>query len=225
MRLPLVLALALAFPLTAWADVTGPARVIDGDTIEVSGVRIRLYGIDAPESRQACMSENGLYGCGRKATAAMQRAIGGQPVKCHVRGEDRYGRLVAVCFNDDGEDIGKGLVAQGWALAYRQFSLDYVSEEAEARVSEHGMWRGTFVAPWDYRCGGGPDLAETLDAAADPDGRCLIKGNISSSGGERIYHVSGSANYSRTIIDPSKGERWFCSEVEAQEAGWRRSKR
>ncbi len=232
MRLPLALALALLAPLTAWAALTGPARVIDGDTIEVAGERIRIHCIDAPESRQACMSERGPYGCGREATAAMQRAIGRQPVECEARDVDRYGRLVAVCFNDDGEDIGEALVARGWALAYRQFSLDYVDEEAEARKSERGMWRGTFVAPWDYRRGGGPtlgagtpDLAQTPDAAADPDGGCLIKGNVSSRGGERIYHVPGGAFYSRTIIDPSKGERWFCSEAEAQATGWRRSMR
>ena len=72
---------------------------------------------------------------------------------------------------------------------------------------------------------GAPDLAQIPDPAADPDGRCLINGNISSHGGERIYHVPGDAYYSRTIIDPSKGERWFCSEAEAQAAGWRRAKR
>ena len=109
MRALLILALLAAYPAAA-ETLTGEARVIDGDTIEVAGERIRLHGIDAPESRQACMSERGLYGCGREATAAMQRAIGGQPVECKARDVDRYGRLVAVCFNDDGEDIGEALL-------------------------------------------------------------------------------------------------------------------
>ena len=230
--LGLLAAIALSVSTPALAEIVGPARVIDGDTIEVSGERIRIHGIDAPESRQDCMSERGPYGCGQEATTAIQRAIGGEPVECQARDVDRYGRLVAVCFNAEGDDIGEALVAQGWALAYRQFSLDYVDEEAEARLSERGMWRGTFVAPWDYRRGGGPalgagapDLVQTLDAASGPDGDCPIKGNISSHSGERIYHVPGGASYSRTIIDPSKGERWFCSEAEAKASGWRRSNR
>lgn len=55
-------------------------------------------------------------------------------------------------------------------------------------------------------------------------GGCVIKGNISDKG-ERIYHVPGGAFYSKTIVNPRKGERWFCSEAEAVKAGWRRSKR
>ncbi len=55
-------------------------------------------------------------------------------------------------------------------------------------------------------------------------GRCVIKGNVSDKG-ERIYHVPGGAFYSKTVIDPRRGERWFCSEAEAVQAGWRRSKR
>jgi hypothetical protein len=57
-----------------------------------------------------------------------------------------------------------------------------------------------------------------------PPPGCLIKGNISPSG-EKIYHVPGGASYSATQIDPSEGERWFCTEAEAQANGWRRAAR
>ena len=85
------------------------------------------------------------------------------------------------------------------------------------------MWQGTFVAPWDYRRGGGAALsagnasvvAEIPDTSVDPDGACLIKGNISSRGGEHIAQAPGGAPYARTIIDAAKGERWFCNEAEA----------
>ncbi len=121
-------------------------------------------------------------------------------------------------------------MAQGWALAYRQFSDDYVDQEGDARKAGLGMWRSKFVAPWDWRRG---DRLVAAPANVEPTKRpandnaatqCLIKGNISSRG-ERIYHVPGGAYYSRTKISPAKGERFFCSEAEAEAAGWRASQR
>ena len=80
------------------------------------------------------------------------------------------------------------------------------------------MWRGKFIAPWEWRRGKRLQAPASLDSAAG----CLIKGNIAKSG-EPIYHVPGGQYYERTKIDPSKGERWFCSEKDAKDAGWRRS--
>ena len=122
------------------------------------------------------------------------------------------------------------MVAQGWALAYRRFSDDYVAQEGKAKEARLGMWQGKFVVPWDWRRGdrltaksitpnGEPAKGRANDNTAGP---CLIKGNISSRG-ERIYHVPGGAYYSRTKISPSKGKRFFCSEAEAEAAGWRRA--
>jgi hypothetical protein len=204
--------------------------VIDGDTIEVSGERIRLHGIDAPEMAQLCEWPGKTIECGVIAKTVLMELVAGGEIRCEELDRDRYGRIVAVCYAG-GHDMSRNMVYAGWAIAYRRFSSEYVGAEAEARESERGMWRGTFVAPWDFRRGGGPelgagaaDLAQIPDAAADPGGDCLIKGNI-SRGGERIYHVPGGASYSRTIIDPSKGERWFCTEAEARATEWRRSKR
>ena len=115
------------------------------------------------------------------------------------------------------EDLNAWMVAEGWALAYRHYSMDYVDEEAAAQAAGRGIWRGEFVAPWDWRRG-----ARLEPTTAVPDGECLIKGNINRDG-ERIYHVPGGMYYEQTRINTSNGERWFCSEEEAIAAGWRRS--
>ena len=182
----------------ALADVTGPARVIDGDTLEIQGQRIRLHGIDAPETSQLCRLDGKPWQCGKDATNALAGKIARQPVTC--------------------EDLEKWMVVNGWAVAYRRFSLDYVEEEADAQAARRGIWASEFVPPWEWRRG--KRLAAN-DSAPD---QCRIKGNISRSG-ERIYHVPGGQYYDRTKIDPSKGERWFCSGAEATAAGWRKSKR
>lgn len=115
----------------AWADITGPPRVIDGDTLDIGGNWMRLYGIDAPESRQTCIADGVTWSCGQHATAALIAFIGGVPVRCEEQGTDRYGRTIATCYVQ-GENIEAWLVVNGWALAYRQYSLDYVGEEAVA---------------------------------------------------------------------------------------------
>ncbi len=214
-----------------WAQgLVGPARVIDGDTLEVVGLRIRIHGIDAPEARQLCSTGTEQTACGQQATQEMRDLIRGEPVRCEPRDIDRYGRIVAVCMNHEGKDVGREMVRSGWALAYRQYGLDYVADEEAASATSEGMWETTFVAPWDWSRGitipHRPPSADDLQPENDNEaGACLIKGNVSSRGEERIYHVPGGANYEQTIIDPSKGERWFCSEAEAQAAGWRGSLR
>ena len=108
---------------------------------------------------------------------------------------------------------------QGWAVAYRRYSLDYVDAEGTARQSRAGIWGSTFVMPWDWRGG----QRRGAPAAEAPDG-CIIKGNISRDG-TRIFHVPGQENYEQTRISADKGKRWFCSEQEAIAAGWRKAKR
>ena len=85
------------------------------------------------------------------ATAVLRRLIAGNPVRCQERDRDRYDRIVAVCFNSDGRDIGKAMVRNGWALAYRQFSLDYVVDEDRAKAARSGIWKTTFKPPWKWR--------------------------------------------------------------------------
>ena len=211
---------------TFQADLTGRSRVIDGDTIEVGAARIRLFGVDAPESAQRCVSGGRRWSCGEQATRALAGRIDGRSVACEERDQDRYGRVVAVC-RHGGQDINAWLVSEGWAMAYRRYSTAYVGEEAEAKAAQRGVWRGKFVPPWDWRRGDRLDTA-TRDAprVAAPDrGACNIKGNISHNSGKRIYHVPGDRDYERTRISPSRGEKYFCTEAEARAAGWRRAGR
>ncbi len=130
--------------------VTGRATIVDGDTLDIGGKRIRLHGIDAPESQQNCQTESLSYRCGRDATTALADKIGQRPVACHRKDVDRYGRLVGVCWIGT-EDLNAWMVWQGWAVAYRRFSTDYVLHEDAAKKARRGIWRGQFQMPWDWR--------------------------------------------------------------------------
>ena len=207
--------------------LSGRPRVVDGDSLALAGERVRLYGIDAPESAQTCVAGGARWRCGEQATRGLRERIGGRAVRCEERNVDRYGRIVAVC-RAGGEDLNAWMVGQGLALAYRRYARDYVDEEAGARSARRGLWRGNFVAPWDWRRGerleGTAPRSVQDSGSSSGTGNCRIKGNVSRSG-ERIYHVPGAQHYERTRISPAKGERWFCSESEARAAGWRRAKR
>ena len=142
----------------------------------------------------------GAWACGEAATRALRERIASRPVECAERDRDRYGRVVAVC-SIPGEDLNAWMVEQGWAVAYRKYSTDYVSHETAAKTARRGLWRGDFVEPSRWRRG------ERLEApAASRAGDCRIKGNISKKG-TRIYHVPGGAWYAKTRIDTAKGER------------------
>src|SRR5262249_34522617 len=129
-------------------------------------------------------------------------------VTCHEQSRDRYGRTVATC-TVAGENVSAWLAREGWALAFRKYSLAYVDDEAAAKAAKRGIWRATFTPPWDWRA---KRVSAPGEAAPTPRG-CRIKGNL-SAGGERVYYVPGVRGYAHTQISPSKGERWFCTEAE-----------
>lgn len=197
----------------ARADIAGAARVIDGDTIEIEGQRIRLEGIDAPESGQTCARRFfGRWDCGAAATKALSGMVAGRQVACISHGNDKYGRMLGIC-HAGGIDINERMVSEGLAWAFVKYSQTYVAVEQQARSA----WRGVFAADtepaWDYRAHRWAHAEQTA-----PEG-CAIKGNISRKG--QIYHMPWSPWYSRVTVDPARGERWFCSEAEAAAAGWR----
>lgn len=134
------------------ADESGRASVIDGDTLEIHGTRIRLWGIDAPESDQLCRDADAAhYRCGAKAANALHDFIGGRVVNCVEVDRDRYRRSVAVC-SVGSVDLADWMVRQGLALDWPQYSQRaYAEEQADAQRHERGVWEGSFVPPWRYR--------------------------------------------------------------------------
>ena len=132
------------------ANVTGPATVIDGDTIVVAGERVRLEGIDAPELRQECIAYGQPWACGRTAAEWLKEHLNGRQVECVGHARDRYQRLLAVCYVG-GDSINERIVREGWALAFRRYSADYVQAESAARRAGAGIWRGEFTTPWEWR--------------------------------------------------------------------------
>ncbi|MCB1549489.1 MAG: thermonuclease family protein [Hyphomicrobiaceae bacterium] len=212
----LVFALSPLAPVASTTSsdiVAGRARVVDGDTIEIDRERIRIHGIDAPESAQTCShAAGGTWRCGDASMRALVQLTTGKTVTCERRGRDLYGRTIAVC-RADGADVGGELVRQGLAWAFVRYSRDYVALERAARAARVGLWQAQATPAWEFRA--------TRWAGAQqkaPEG-CPIKGNISARG--RIYHMPWSPWYHKIKMDTAGGKRWFCSESEAQAAGWR----
>ncbi|MCD0168052.1 thermonuclease family protein [Deinococcus sp. 23YEL01] len=150
---PLLLAITLASTAAAQvpASVTGVPTVTDGDTLQIRGVKVRLFGIDAPESSQQCVRAGKAYGCGREAAFALSDLVRNKTVTCARRDTDRYGRMVGVC-TVGGTEINRWLVTQGWALPYLQYGGGVYSEAAsQAKAARKGVYAGRFQNPWDYR--------------------------------------------------------------------------
>lgn len=146
-----IVAAVVLLASVAQAEIAGRATVIDGDTIEIHGQRIRLHGVDAPEKGQPCYDAAGqAYRCGTIAARALDQFIGASPVTCRERDTDRYGRTVATCLVR-GVDVEEWLVRSGHALAYRRYSSDYIGAEQEARNNKRGLWSGTLMPPWEWR--------------------------------------------------------------------------
>ena len=153
MRIALFALLALPCAVSASAEtLTDVARIIDADTVEIAGEKLRLEGIDAPESRQTCKRAGKRYDCGKEATSALRVKIGKASITCKDDTRDQYDRLIAVCYLDD-MDLNGWLVRHGHALAYRRFSKRYVAAEDEARKAKRGIWQGQFIKPWQWRQG------------------------------------------------------------------------
>ena len=207
-------AFGLTGPQGDAAILRGIVRVVDGDTLVLGAAKIRLFGIDAPETPQRCDPSGRNWACGTWATKTLRGLLDGADVRCVPQDRDRYGRIVARCLAD-GQDVASGMVRAGAAWAYRKYSQDYVADEAFARTLARGVWNGTTTEPGRYR--------KFRKRQPAPEG-CAIKGNISRTG-ERIYHTPGQRDYDATRISPEKDERFFCTGAEAIAAGFRAARR
>lgn len=152
---PFAAALVLLLPSLAAANpIVGRASVIDGDTIDIGKVRIRLSGIDAPEHDQICTDQNDKrYLCGQEAATALDAWLArSRPVTCMPVGHDLYRRTVAVCRRADGADVNAWLVENGYAVDWPKYSHGaYSGAEERAMVADRGIWRGWFELPCRFR--------------------------------------------------------------------------
>jgi endonuclease YncB( thermonuclease family) len=165
-------AIAIAIGSAGAQELAGQASVIDGDTLEIHGARIRLWGIDAPEHDQLCRGDDSLpYRCGAVAANKLDAFIARRPLNCAPKDIDRYGRTVAIC-RADVTDLGEWLVGEGLALDWPLYSKGrYATAQRQAESASRGMWAGSYVEPWQYRscirAGGHPaDCSD--DATAHP---------------------------------------------------------
>jgi endonuclease YncB( thermonuclease family) len=191
----------------------GRATATSGATLRISGTSVVLDGIEAPEPSQSCAKPNGAtWRCGETAKEELASAVRGRRVSCELTGKNRSGIRLARCITA-GEDIAAKLVRDGHVFASDGFFSSYSSQQAEARNAKTGLWAGDAERPADYRS---RRWEEAKRARSDG---CPIKGRVTTS--DRIYVLPWSASYETVRISPAKGERWFCSEAEAQAAGFR----
>lgn len=214
--------------------------VIDGDTIDVSKDgqtdRIRLIGIDTPETKDP-RKEVECFGveASQRATELMKGksvTLEADPSQDNV---DKYGRLLRFVFLENGTNVNLQMIKEGYAHEYTydlpyKYQSDFKLAEAKAKASKLGLWGASctvVVAPTKSQEQPVTNQTNTTLIPVAPTtqttGSCNIKGNINSDD-EKIYHTTDCAYYSKTKIDTSKGERWFCTEAEAVSAGWRKAK-
>lgn len=199
--------------------------MVDGDSLSVAGISVRLFGIDAPELTQQCNRDNKSWACGLEAKAQLQALTAGQTVECERRSTDIYGRAVSVCWVGS-QDLGETMVARGWAFAFTQYSTVYEATETAARNSRVGLWSSKFEMPQAFRdrrrieevqgFSSPPPAAPRVRTSTSSG--CVIKGNRNRRG-QWIYHLPGMPYYEQT-----RAEEMFCSEADAQAAGYRRAK-
>ena len=226
-RLWILLALCVAAPgvgqSSKAAPIYGVARAGDGDSLDINGTRMRLFGIDAPEFDQTCTKDGAQWACGAEAADQLSRLVTGREVRCTPTGVDQYQRTLARC-TVGGSDVNAAMVERGYAIAFRKYSIDYVAAEARAKAARLGMWAGSFDTPSSVRAEGRSHRSAKRPAPFRPSaapqrvaGSCVIKGNKSRRG-EWIYHVPGMPYYEQT-----RAEEMFCSEDDARAAGYRRA--
>lgn len=184
-------------------------RVIDGDTLEVHGQVINLFGIDAPELGQQCVHNGRPWRCGEEAALALRKLIevADRPILCEIR-RRRDGVEVGVCRVGE-RDLGHAMVVSGNAVADDEAFPGYVDAEAEAKRAGVGLWRGTFVPPAEWRAG--------RRLAKEGKGPCMVKG-VTAADGTAVYLVPTDPAFERAAA----GSRCFDSDEAARAAGFER---
>ena len=228
-----LVALATSQPISA-ETLSGPAIAVDGDTLDMTGQRIRLLHIDAPESAQTCRRADADWSCGASASAGLAELVAGASVQCSSAKRDVYDRLLATC-RAESFDVAELLLGHGLAIADHNAPEHYLMAEARAKGAKLGLWASEFQTPADWRkanprvANAGARTSESRSAkprsapaSTNREYRnsfgCAIKGNRSRRG-EWIYHLPGQEYYEVT-----RPEELFCTEAAARAAGYRRAK-
>lgn len=151
MALTAILAAASAYlvqrsVLSPRNEVSGQARVIDGDSLTIGSRQVRIKGIDAPEGRQVCTRDGREWACGEAAADALRALVAGKSVTCRIESDDRFRRGLGHCFAGR-INLGEAMVESGFAVGYGE----YLTEEQDARAARRGLWSGTFERPRDWR--------------------------------------------------------------------------
>jgi endonuclease YncB( thermonuclease family) len=193
-------------------QLEGRATAIAGDTLRLSGSTVVLDGIEAPERDQSCGRPGEQWSCARAAKEALSDILQGKRIVCEITGTNETGEMTARC-GTNGEDVAAKLVEGGHVFAKPGIFARYGSIESTAKSEKAGFWMGAAQRPAEYRA----KLWEEAKRAA-PEG-CPIKGRVASGG--RVYLLPWSPSYNNIRIMSSRGERWFCTEAEAQAAGWK----
>lgn len=209
-------------------SISGTAVAVDGDTLDITGQQVRLRGIDAPEAWQTCQRDGASWPCGAAAREWLATLVADAEVRCEGMGAVRA-VLSARC-EANGTDLGEAMVASGLATVPNADEVDYAEMAARVQARKLGIWAGAFEVPEVWRKAH-PDAAPKPVVTRHAQGRperpkayrdslgCNIKGNISQRMGENIYYLPGMKYY-----DGTRPERIFCTEEEAQGAGYRRSR-
>jgi len=185
-----------------------------GDSLLFGSQRVRLVGIDAPELDQSCVSGTDSWKCGERAKQQLEGLVAGQRVDCQVTGTDQYGRSLATC-ETEFLQLNEAMVELGWAVAYREYSNDYVDAEDRAKQRKAGIWNSTFTMPSAHRLANAPKRSAEPQKPERPASRqtnfsssgCAIKGKGNRKG-EWIYHLPGMPYY-----DVTRAEEFFCTEA------------
>lgn len=133
-------------------DFTGPARIVDGDTIEIGARVLRLHGIDAPDSGQTCERAGVPYDCAQEAGWALAERFEHHWASCRMTGLN--GDLPTVICHLGGEhgiNVNRHMVRRGWALADPETGQEFAADQEAARAARVGLWAGSFVPPWEWR--------------------------------------------------------------------------
>jgi endonuclease YncB( thermonuclease family) len=235
----LILILAILSARPGWATGT---IVRDGDTIQLADVTYRLNGVDAPELDQMCIDDHAdAWACGVEARDQLSRLIGSRQVRCDDLGSGPYKRRhIGICtVEGESASLNQLLVRQGFALNLEPYARGrFREDEADAKDNRRGLWKGCFVAPQEFRQGrkDGALLGSSCrtdkdreiravlfpDDPAMPSG-CSIKGKFAVrarvTGNVGVYHLQGCRSYPAL----TKPDRWFCSEEDAEAAGFRKA--